>query len=53
MPGVEAYWVEGQSHAFCVSQKQSAELAARLVPIVEAALRGGVAGPAAEAAAAQ
>ncbi|PSC73939.1 thiol-disulfide oxidoreductase [Micractinium conductrix] len=49
VPEIEAHWVENQSHAFCVSQRQSEELAARIAPIVEAALqasRGTAAAPA-------
>ncbi|KAL4426837.1 hypothetical protein ABPG77_006623 [Micractinium sp. CCAP 211/92] len=38
VPGVEAHWIEDQTHAFCVSTQQSEELAARIAPIVEAAL---------------
>lgn len=38
VPGVEAHWIADQTHAFCVSTKQSEELAARIAPIVEAAL---------------
>ncbi|PRW58543.1 alpha beta hydrolase family [Chlorella sorokiniana] len=39
VPGVESHWVDTQTHAFCVSQAQSDELAERIVPIVEAALQ--------------
>ncbi|KAL4431008.1 hypothetical protein ABPG75_006264 [Micractinium tetrahymenae] len=38
VPGVEAHWMESQTHAFCVSTQQSEELAAHIAPIVEAAL---------------
>ncbi|KAI3433520.1 hypothetical protein D9Q98_003330 [Chlorella vulgaris] len=38
VPDVESYLVETQTHAFCVSTEQSRDLAARIVPIVEAAL---------------
>lgn len=36
--GVESYWLDSQTHAFCVSERQSAELAAHVAPLVEAAL---------------
>lgn len=40
VPGIESVYLEGQSHAFCVSQQQSDELAAAVVPMVEAAVAG-------------
>lgn len=38
VPGVESYWMDTQTHAFCVSVRQSDELADRIVPLVRAAL---------------
>ncbi|KAI7835523.1 hypothetical protein COHA_010569 [Chlorella ohadii] len=39
VPGVESHWVDTQTHAFCVSEAQSDELAERIVQIVHAALQ--------------
>ena len=53
VPGIQSLYLEGQSHAFCVSQQQSDELAGQLVPLIQAAVAGaGAATPAAAAAAA-
>ena len=49
VPGVESHWVETQSHAFCVSDRQSSELAQLCGPIIRKA--AGL--PAAAAAAAE
>lgn len=40
VPGIQSLYLDGQSHAFCVSQQQSAELAAALVPLIEQAVAG-------------
>ena len=38
VPGVEAVWCSDLTHAFCVSEHQSAALAQRLAPMIQAAL---------------